>query len=56
MQNPQCYWLATNAALTAAENKTSDINSLVKKRIMMEKYQALILNILLQLFTINFQK
>ena len=48
--------LATNAALTAVENKIPNISNLVKKQIMMQKYQILNLNILLQLIIINLLK
>ena len=44
--------LATNAALTAVENKITGISRLVKKQIMRQKYQTLKINILLQLIPI----
>ena len=55
---PSISGLATNAVLTAVENKIPDVSNLVKKKkqIMMEKYQILNLNILLQLININLQK
>ena len=48
--------LATTAMLTAVENKIPEVNNLVKKQIMIQKYQILNLNILLQLITINLPK
>ena len=49
--------LATNSALTAFENKMPDISNLVKKnQIMIQKYQILNLNILLQLIITNLLK
>ena len=53
---PSISSLATSGALYAVENKIPDVNSLVKKKIMMEKYQTLKINILLQLITINLLK
>ena len=44
--------LATNAALTAVENKITGISRLVKKQIMRQKYQTLKINILLQMIPI----
>ena len=45
--------LVTGTALTAVEMKIPDVSNLVKKYIMMQKYQPLKINILLQLITIN---
>ena len=59
---PNIAGLATNTALTAAENKMPDISSLVKKttttkkQIITQTYQILKINILLQLITINLLK
>ena len=47
--------LATTAILTAVENRIADVSNVVKKQIMMQKYQILNLSILLQLITINLQ-
>ena len=52
---PSISGLLTNAALTAAKNKTPDVTSLVKKQIITRKYQTsrrvllimIIINILL---------
>ena len=54
---PSITGLVTNAALTAVENKITDISCLVKKeRIMMQKLVKLKVNILLQQIIINSQK
>ena len=53
---PSITGLATTAVLTAVENKIPEVNNLVKKQIMIQKYQILNLNILLQLITINLPK
>ena len=54
---PSITGLVTNAALTAVENKITDISGLVKKeRIMMQKLVKLKVNILLQQIIINSQK
>ena len=42
-----------DTALSAVENKIPDVNSLVKKQIVKQKYQTLKLNILQQLITTN---
>ena len=47
--------LATTAILPAIENRIADVSNVVKKQIMMQKYQILNLSILLQLITINLQ-
>ena len=52
---PRITGLATTAALTKVRNKISDVSNLVKKQIMMQKYQKLNLNVLLQMITINLQ-
>ena len=44
---PSATGLATAAAFNAVENKISNVSNLVKKQIMIQKYQALNLNILL---------
>ena len=53
---PSIIGLATTPVLTAVENKIPEVNNLVKKQIMIQKYQILNLNILLQLITINLPK
>ena len=53
---PSITGLATTAVLTPVENKIPEVNNLVKKQIMIQKYQILNLNILLQLITINLPK
>ena len=53
---PSITGLATTAVLTAVENKIPEVNNLVKKQVMIQKYQILNLNILLQLITINLPK
>ena len=53
---PSITGLATTAVLTAVENKIPEVNNLVKKQIMIQKYQILNPNILLQLITINLPK
>ena len=53
---PSITGLATTAVLNAVENKIPEVNNLVKKQIMIQKYQILNLNILLQLITINLPK
>ena len=44
---PSITGLATTAVLTPVENKIPEVNNLVKKQIMIQKYQILNLNILL---------
>ena len=53
---PSTAGLATNAALTAVENKIPDVSILSKKKIIMQKYQTLKINILLWLITIYLLK
>ena len=53
---PSTAGLATNAALTAVENKIPDVSILSKKKIIMQKYQTLKINILLWLITIHLLK
>ena len=54
---PSTAGLATNAALTAVENKIPDVSILSKKKIIMQKYQTLKINILLlRLITIRLLK
>ena len=54
---PSISDLATNSALTAAEDKIPDASNLVKKKqIMMQKQLILKIMILLQLITINLLK
>ena len=53
---PSISGLATNAALTAVENKIPNITNLVKKTGYYAKYQILNLDILLQLIIINLLK
>ena len=53
---PSTAGLATNAALTAVENKIPDVSVLSKKKIIMQKYQTLKINILLWLITIHLLK
>ena len=53
---PSITGLATTAVLTPVENKIPEVNNLVKKQAMIQKYQILNLNILLQLITINLPK
>ena len=59
-RTPSISGLATITALTAIENKISDVSNQFKKKkkqlIMMQKYLILNLNILLQLITINLLK
>ena len=58
-RTPSISGLATITALTAVENKISDVSNQFKKKkklIMMQKYLILNLNILLQLITINLLK
>ena len=45
--------LATTTTLTAVENKIPNVTDLVKKNIMMQRYQKLRTNILLPLIIIN---
>ena len=47
--------LVAKAALSAVENKTPNVSDLVKKQIMIQKYQKLTKNILLLLIIINLQ-
>ena len=42
---PSISCLTTSSALTAVENKIPYVGNLVKKQIMMQKYQTLNLNI-----------
>ena len=53
---PSTAGLATNAALTAVGNKIPDVSILSKKKIIMQKYQTLKINILLWLITIHLLK
>ena len=54
---PSIAGLATNAALTTVENKIPDVSILSKKKIIMQKYQTLKINILLlRLITIRLLK
>ena len=52
-QNIQYQWLKYYVALTAVENKIPMLLIQSKKQIMTQKYQALNLNVLLQLIVIN---
>ena len=52
-QNTQYQWLKYYVALTAVENKIPMLLIQSKKQIMTQKYQALNLNVLLQLIVIN---
>ena len=47
--------LAQSAALNELKNKIPNVNNLVKKQAMMQKYQMLGLNILPRLIIINLQ-
>ena len=54
---PSIAGLATNAALTTVENKIPDVSILSKRKIIMQKYQTLKINILLlRLITIRLLK
>ena len=53
---PSDRGLAKTSALTVVVNKIPNISNLVKKRIMIQKYLILNLNILLQLIIINLLK
>ena len=58
-RTPSISGLATITALTAVENKISDVSNQFKKKqklIMMQKYLILNLDILLLLITINLLK
>ena len=50
---PSVINLATTTALSAVENKIPKVSNLVKKQIMMQKYQTLRKNILLLLIIVN---
>ena len=52
---PSTSGLATSAALTAVDNKITNVSTLVKKQIMTQKCYILNLSILLQLIKINLQ-
>ena len=54
---PSFSGLVTSASLTAVQNKIPDVSSLLKKiQIIMQNYQTLKINILLQPTTINLLK
>ena len=48
---PSISGLATNAALTAVENKIPDVSTLVKKKIMAQKLVSLKKNLLIIIMT-----
>ena len=50
---PSISDLATNAALAAVEDEISEVSNFFTKQIMTQDYQALNLNILIQLITKN---
>ena len=50
---PRVDGLTTTAAPNAVDNKIPDLSNLVKKQIMMQKYQILSLNILPHLIIID---
>ena len=53
---PSISGLAANTSLTTVENKAPNISNLVKKQIIMQKYQVLNLYILLLVIIINLLK